>query len=91
MVQSKRTDASGASAGSLIEIRLSPAKIRDIDRWAEHNNVTRSEAIRRLLRSALAAFRAATKLRLVRQDNTKRNQKQRRKAQHRRVSTRIHR
>jgi len=76
MVQFKKTHESRADANSVIEIRLSPEKIRDLDRWAEQGNVTRSEAIRQLLNSALASFRAATKLKLVPRGVTRRGSKQ---------------
>jgi hypothetical protein len=72
MIQSKKTD-------ELIEIWLSPKKVSDLDRWAEHNGVTRSEAIHRLLNSALAAFRAATRLKLINRTGTRRKLKQNRK------------
>ncbi len=66
MVQSKEAGGLTSDAEKLIEIRLPLKAIRAIDRWAERNNVTRSEAIRRLLKSALAASRAAAKLKVIR-------------------------
>lgn len=50
----------------LIEARLPLQLIKAVDRWAARDDVTRSEAIRRLLRSALAASRAAKKLNIMR-------------------------
>ena len=65
MVQSKKASGLTSDAEKLIEIRLPLKAIRAIDRWAERNNVTRSEAIRRLLKSSLAASRAAAKLKVI--------------------------
>ena len=76
MVGFKKADESRAKASSLIQIRLSPEKVRDLDRWAKQNNVTRSEAIRQLLNSGLANFRAARKLKLVPGGASRRNPKQ---------------
>jgi metal-responsive CopG/Arc/MetJ family transcriptional regulator len=47
-------------------VRLSRDAIKAVDKWARRNHVTRSEAVRRLLKSALGASRAATKLKLIR-------------------------
>ena len=66
MVKPKKTGGPTAAVEKLAGIRLSSETIRDIDRWAERNNVTRAEAIRRLLKSALMASRRATKLKLIR-------------------------
>ena len=66
MVQPKKTGGLTAGAEKLMGVRLSSETIRAVDRWAERNNVTRAEAIRRLLKSALAASRRATKLKLIR-------------------------
>ena len=51
---------------ALIGVRLPPQLIKAIDRWAARDGVTRSDAICRLLRSALAASRAAKKLNIMR-------------------------
>ena len=66
MVQPKKTGRSTAREEKLIGVRLSLETIRALDRWAERNSVTRAEAVRRLLKSALAASRRATKLKLIR-------------------------
>jgi Arc/MetJ-type ribon-helix-helix transcriptional regulator len=39
-------------ADPLISVRLPPETIRAIDRWAKRDEITRSEAIRRLLKGA---------------------------------------
>jgi metal-responsive CopG/Arc/MetJ family transcriptional regulator len=65
-VRISKAGAASNAGVSRISIELSPATIKDIDRWAERNGVTRAEAIRRLLRAALAAARAADKLKLSR-------------------------
>ena len=66
MVQPKKTGRSTAGEEKLMGVRLSSETIRAVDRWAERNNITRAEAIRRLLKSALAASRRAAKLKLIR-------------------------
>ena len=66
MVQPKKTGGSTTGAEKLTRIRLSSETIADIDRWAERNNVTRAEAIRPLLKSALVASKRAAKLKLIR-------------------------
>jgi Ribbon-helix-helix protein, copG family len=53
-------------ADPLISVRLPPETIRAIDRWAKRDHITRSEAIRRLLKGALMASRAAAKLNVTR-------------------------
>jgi metal-responsive CopG/Arc/MetJ family transcriptional regulator len=60
----KSSDLSGKDP--LIGVRLPVQLIKAVDRWAERDGVTRSDAIRRLLRSALAASRAAKKLNMMR-------------------------
>jgi metal-responsive CopG/Arc/MetJ family transcriptional regulator len=54
-------------ADPLISVQFPPETIRAIDRWAKRDHITRSEAIRRLLKGALMASRAAAKLRVTRQ------------------------
>ena len=66
MVQRKKTGKVTTGAGKLTRIGLSSETIADIDRSAERNNVTRVEATRRLLKSALVASKRATKLKLIR-------------------------
>ena len=46
----------------LITVRLPSETMRALERWAKRGKITRAEAIRRLLNSALAASRAAAKL-----------------------------
>jgi metal-responsive CopG/Arc/MetJ family transcriptional regulator len=53
-------------ADPLISVRLPSETIRAIDRWAKRDDITRSEAIRRLLKGALRASRAAAKLKVTR-------------------------
>ena len=47
------------------DVRLSRDTIKAVDLWAARNQVTRSEAVRRLLKSALRSSRAAAKLKLT--------------------------
>jgi metal-responsive CopG/Arc/MetJ family transcriptional regulator len=65
-VPSTRRPLPAAGKDALIAVRLPPELIRAVDRWAQRDEVTRSVAIRRLLRSALSASRAATKLKITR-------------------------
>ena len=46
----------------LVTVRLPSETMRALERWAKRGKITRAEAIRRLLNSALAASRAAAKL-----------------------------
>ena len=64
-VQSKNSRPT-ADADPLISVRLPSETIRAIDRWAKRDDITRSEAIRRLLKGALRASRAAAKLKVTR-------------------------
>jgi|GraSoiStandDraft_43_1057313.scaffolds.fasta_scaffold239642_1 hypothetical protein len=52
-------------ADPLISVRLPLETIRAIDRWAKRDRITRPEAIRRLLKGALMASRAAAKLKVT--------------------------
>ena len=45
-----------------VTVKLPNETIRAIDRWARRDEITRSEAIRQLLTSALAASSAAAKI-----------------------------
>ena len=56
----------GTNPGPLISVRLPTETIRAIDRWAKRSDITRPEAIRRLLTGALRASRAAAKLKVTR-------------------------
>ena len=64
-VQSKNARL-GTNPGPLISVRLPTETIRAIDRWAKRSDITRPEAIRRLLKGALRASRAAAKLKVTR-------------------------
>jgi metal-responsive CopG/Arc/MetJ family transcriptional regulator len=64
MVRSKEAGSSAAGRVSQ-EVRLSVQTIKALDRWAERNGVTRSEAIRRLLKASLRASGAASKLKMI--------------------------
>jgi hypothetical protein len=64
-VQSKNARP-GISADPLITVRLPTETIKAIDRWAKRDDITRAEAIRRLLKGALRASRAAAKLKVTR-------------------------
>lgn len=52
-------------ADELVTFRLPLATLRSLDRWAERLDLTRSEAIRRLLTGALRASRTAAKLKMT--------------------------
>ena len=47
------------------EVRLAIQTIKALDRWAERNGVTRSEAICQLLKSSLRASGAASKIEMI--------------------------
>lgn len=64
MVRSKKAGSSAAGTVSQ-EVRLSIQTIKALDRWAERNGVTRSEAIRQLLKSSLRASGAANKIKMI--------------------------
>jgi hypothetical protein len=55
-------------ADELVSVRLPPRTIEALDRWAKRLDLTRSEAIRRLLNGALTASRAASKLNVTRRE-----------------------
>ena len=46
----------------LVTVGLPFETMKALERWAKRGKITRAEAIRRLLNSALAASRAAAKL-----------------------------
>ena len=52
-------------ADELVTFRVAPATLRSLDRWAKRLDLTRSEAIRRLLKAALRASRTVAKLKMT--------------------------
>jgi metal-responsive CopG/Arc/MetJ family transcriptional regulator len=64
MVRSKKAESS-ATGTVRQDVRLSLQTIKALDRWAERNGVTRSQAIRQLLKAALRASGAAAKIKMT--------------------------
>lgn len=64
MVRSKKAGSSAARTVSQ-EVLLPIQTIKALDRWAERNGVTRSDAIRQLLKASLRASRAADKIKII--------------------------
>jgi Arc/MetJ-type ribon-helix-helix transcriptional regulator len=53
-VKRKKRGRPPTGVDPLVGVRLPPQMISNIDRWAKENDLSRSEAIRRLLEKALA-------------------------------------
>lgn len=64
MVRSKKAESSAAGTVRQ-DVLLSIQTIKALDRWAERNGVTRSQAIRQLLKAALRASGAAAKIKMI--------------------------
>ena len=54
-LESKAARRLAAGKDPLVGTRMAPSLIGKIDRWAERNDTSRSEAIRRLVEAALAS------------------------------------
>jgi hypothetical protein len=64
MVRSEKAESS-ATGTVRQDVQLSLQTIKALDRWAERNGVTRSQAIRQLLKAALRASGAAAKIKMI--------------------------